>query len=132
VVSPFDHAHDPPLLAVSVTESPSQNANGPSALTVTTGGGSTFTKIGAEVSEHPPPLLATTQYVPVVVTLMDCVVAPVDHSHEFAMFAFSVTDPPWQKVVGPFAVMLATGCAFTITATLDEVSLHALLLTATQ
>jgi hypothetical protein len=44
---------------------------------------------------------------PEVVTLIDWVVAPLDHRYDVPEEAVSVTLPPWQKVVGPLAVMVA-------------------------
>ena len=55
-------------------------------------------------------------YVPVVVTLIDCVVAPFDHKYEVDAGADSVTVPPAQNVVGPPAVIVGVaGTGFTVT-----------------
>jgi hypothetical protein len=50
------------------------------------------------------------------VTAIDCVVAPFDQSQLAAAPAVSVTLPPAQNVVGPFAV--TTGAAGVVTVTL--------------
>ncbi len=39
---------------------------------------------------------------------MDCVVAPVDQTLPVADDEVNVTLPPWQKVVGPAAVIVGT------------------------
>ena len=44
-----------------------------------------------------------TVYVPAVVTVMDCVVAPFDHKLLIGDDDVSTTFPPGQKVVGPLA-----------------------------
>jgi hypothetical protein len=61
---------------------------------------------------------------PLAFVLIDCVVAPFDQRYEAALDAVSVTLPPAQKVVGPPAVMLATGLALTVTAVATDVVLH--------
>ena len=45
---------------------------------------------------------------------MDGVVAPVDHVFPDVAEEVSVTLPPWQKVVGPLAVITATGLGNTV------------------
>ena len=53
---------------------------------------------------------------PDVVTVMDCVVSPVDHRFPLEADEVRVTEPPSQKVVGPPAVMVGTvGIGFTVT-----------------
>jgi hypothetical protein len=52
----------------------------------------------------------------VALTVIDCVVAPVDQSHDVAALAERVTLPPLQNVVGPLGVMVGFGGAFTVTA----------------
>jgi hypothetical protein len=63
---------------------------------------------------------------PVVLATIDCVVAPVDQRYDAALDAVSVTLPPAQNVVGPDAVMLAAGFAFTVTVVDAEVALQPL------
>ena len=43
---------------------------------------------------------------PEVETVIDCVVSPVDHVLPAAELDVNVTEPPEQKVVGPFAEMV--------------------------
>ena len=57
-------------------------------------------------------------------TVIDCVVAPFDQAHEDPALAVSVTLPPSQNVVGPPAVMFATGFGLTVTAVADDVALQ--------
>ena len=53
---------------------------------------------------------------PLVVALMDCVVAPVDQRYVKPAGALRVTDPPSQNVVGPPAVTVGVeGLALTVT-----------------
>jgi hypothetical protein len=58
------------------------------------------------------------------VTLIVCVVAPVDQRYEEPALAVSVTEPPVQNVVGPEGVIVAVGAAFTVTVVADEVALQ--------
>jgi hypothetical protein len=46
-------------------------------------------------------------------------VAEVDHRYPVPPEAVSITEPPWQKVVGPPDVMTADGSGFTVTAALS-------------
>jgi hypothetical protein len=48
-------------------------------------------------------------------TVIVCVVAPVDQLYEAALFAVSVTDPPVQNDVGPLGVIVAVGAGVTVT-----------------
>jgi hypothetical protein len=52
------------------------------------------------------------------------VVAPFDQRYEEPALAVSVTEPPVQNVVGPPALMVATGFAFTVTDVAAEVVLQ--------
>jgi len=64
---------------VSVTEPPAQNVVGPSAvITGVDGFALTVTVVAAEVALQPLAFVMVTLYEPVVVTLIDCVVAPFD------------------------------------------------------
>ena len=47
------------------------------------------------------------------------------------MLAFSTTDPPRQKVVGPLVVMVAVGDGFTVTVVAEDVEVQPLLLVTT-
>jgi hypothetical protein len=54
--------------------------------------------------------------VPAVVTVMDCVVSPVDQRLPVVDDEVKVTLPPVQKVVGPPAVIVGVaGMGFTVT-----------------
>ena len=57
---------------------------------------------------------------------MDGVVAPVDQRYDEPLEAISVTLPPAQNVIGPPAVIMAVGFAFTVTAVAALVALHPL------
>jgi hypothetical protein len=59
---------------------------------------------------------------------MDCVVAPFDQRYESPALAVSVTEPPLQNVVGPAAVIVASGAAVTVTVAGAEVVLQPLAL----
>jgi hypothetical protein len=72
------------------------------------GSGFTLTFTGAETAVQPP-LVMFTVYVPAVVTMIDCVVAPFDQRYDAAGSAVSVTLPPSQNVVGPLGVTFAVG-----------------------
>ena len=62
-------------------------------------------------------------------TVIDCVVAPFDHSHDEPALAVRVTLPPWQNVVGPEAVIVgAGGGGLTVTDTGAEEAEHPLAL----
>ena len=52
---------------------------------------------------------------PDALTVIDCVVAPLDQSHEEPADAVSVTEPPVQNVVGADAVTVAAGLSLTVT-----------------
>ena len=52
---------------------------------------------------------------PLLVTLMDCVVAPVDQRYDVAALAVSVTLPPLQKLVGPEALIVGVVAVVTET-----------------
>jgi hypothetical protein len=62
-----------------------------------------------EVSVQPSNVSCTVN-VPEALTVIDCVVAPLDQRYDCAGLAVSVTLPPWQKVVGPSAVIAAAAC----------------------
>jgi hypothetical protein len=101
-----------------VTEPPGQNDVGPPAvMTGVDGLALTVTVVGAEVALQPLAFVTVTLHEPVVVTLIDCVVAPFDQRYDVPAFAVSVTLPPAQKVVGPAALIEAAGSAFTATFT---------------
>lgn len=59
-----------------------------------------------------------------LLTSIDCVIAPLDQSQDAPELAVRVTVPPVQNVVGPDAVMVACGFAFTVTTTGADVALQ--------
>jgi hypothetical protein len=61
---------------------------------------------------------------PLALAVIDWVVAPFDQRYEVALDAVSVTLPPSQNVVGPPAVIVAVGFAFTVTTVGDDVVLQ--------
>jgi hypothetical protein len=70
------------LLDVSVTEPPAQKVVGPPALMVGVDGiGLMVTVVTADVALQPFPSDTVTLNEPEVVTLIDCVVAPVDQAY---------------------------------------------------
>ena len=52
---------------------------------------------------------------PDTVTVIACVVAPLDHRYDPPLLAVSVTLPPAQKLVGPLAAIVAVAAAPTVT-----------------
>jgi hypothetical protein len=125
VVAPFDHVFPVAAEDVSTTEPPAQNVVGPPAVIVGTGGvGLTVTVVAAEVEEQDP-LETVTVYEPEVVTVMDCVVAPVDQVFPVAEEDVKVTEFPEQNVVGPLAVIVGTGgSGFTVTTVAADMDEH--------
>jgi len=119
------------VLAVSVTLPPGQNEVGPLAVMVAVGLFVTVTTVGADVAEQLP-LLTVTEYEPAVVTVIDFVVFPFDHRYELPVLAVSVTLPPGQNDVGPFAVIVAVGLFVTVTTVGAEVAEQLPLLTVTE
>ena len=88
--------------------------------------GKAFTVIvvAAEVALHPPTPVTVAVKDPEAFTVMDCVVAPVFHKYEFPADAVSTTEPPLQKELTPFVVMVAAGTGFTEIFIGVEVALH--------
>ena len=78
--------------------------------------GFTVTVIPADAKEVQPPVVLVTVYVPEVETVIVCVVAPFDQVFPVAEDEVKTTDPPAQKVSGPFAEIVgAVGIGFTVT-----------------
>jgi archaellum component FlaF (FlaF/FlaG flagellin family) len=115
VVAPVDQRYEAPPDAVSVTLPPAQKVVGPPAVMPAVGIAFAVTTVGAEVALQPLASVTVTLTLPLELAMIDAVVAPVDQRYEAPLDAVSVTLPPAQKLVGPLAVMLAIGAAFTVT-----------------
>lgn len=109
---------------VKFTEPPAQKVVEPLAeMEGVDGFAFTVTTVAADVAEHPEPFVTVTVYEPAVLTVIDCVVAPVDHALPVADDEVSVTEPPEQKVVGPPAEMVGVdGLGFIVTTVGAEVA----------
>jgi hypothetical protein len=91
------------------------------------GFGFTVTVVAAEVALQPLPFVTVTVYEPEALTMIDCVVAPVDQEYVKPLGAESVTLPPAQKVVEPLGVIAGVGgFGFTVTTVAAEVALQPL------
>jgi hypothetical protein len=77
-------------------------------------------KVELSVSVQPLALVTVTVYVPAAETVVAAVVLPFDQRYPVPPDPAKVTDPPWQKVVGPLGVMTAMGRALTVMAELSE------------
>jgi hypothetical protein len=117
VVSPVDQRFPVEEEEVSTTEPPAQKLVGPPAVIVGTEGfGLTVTAVAVELPEEHPEMICSTVYVPVVVTVIDWVVSPVDQRFPVEAEDVSITEPPLQKVVDPAAVTVGTeGTGLTVT-----------------
>ena len=79
----------------------------------------TVTATPADCALQPLEFVTVTEYVPVALTLIDCVVAPLLQAYcDIPAGADSVTLPPVQNVVEPFGVMVVSGSALTVTVAL--------------
>lgn len=114
--------------AVSVTLFPEQNVVGPFAVICATGKGSTLTFI--EAISVPQEFVTATVYVPAVFTVIAEFVELLLQRYVPPPDAVSVTLPPVQNDVGPFAVICATGRGKTVTL-MDAVSVPQVFVTAT-
>ncbi|MNY16563.1 hypothetical protein D3C86_1498320 [compost metagenome] len=127
VASPVDHKLPPVEEDVSTTEDPAQIDSVVPVTIVGTGGNElTVTVCGAEVPEEHPFEITCTRKVPELLTVMDCVVAPLDQKLLLGDEDVNVTDPPAQNVVEPLAVIVGTaGIVLTITFTgADAADVH--------
>ncbi len=70
--------------------------------------------------------MTVTLNVPELLTVIDCVVAPLLHAYELPAVAVNTTFAPSQKVVAPFGVIDTGGDVFTVTFTGGDVSTHPL------
>ena len=117
VVSPVDQRFPTVEDEVNSTDSPSQKVVGPLAVIVGTGGrGLTFTVTAADGPDVHPKTMCSTVNDPAVVTVIDCVVSPVDHKFPLAVDDVRITEPPSQKVVKlPAVTTGVVGIGFTVT-----------------
>jgi hypothetical protein len=118
VVAPLLHRLPVAELDVSCTLPPWQKVVGPLGVIVgADGNGFTVTCTDADAAEVQ--LFASvrvTVKVPLVLTVILCVIAPLLHRLPVAELDVSCTLPPWQKVVGPLGVIVgADGNGFTVT-----------------
>lgn len=121
-LNPFGpvHTKDPVPVAVKFNVCPTHK--GPLFEAVIVGRGVTVTVIGADVVEQAP-REAVTVYVPPVVAVIICVVAPFDQVFPVAADDVKTTEPPAQNVVDPPAVMVGTaGSGLTVTVTAVDVA----------
>jgi len=98
-----------------VTLPPAQKVVGPDGVIVAVGSGLTVMVCEAGAEVQPFASVVVTVYVPLVLTVMVGVVAPVDQRYDVPPDAVRVTLPPAQKVVGPEGVMVAVGSGLTVT-----------------
>lgn len=117
-VEPFDQVFPLAAEEVNTTDPPLQNVVGPfGVITGVAGTLFTTTFTEAEAAEHVP-LEEVTVYVPGAVTVMLFPADPFDHVFPVDADEVRITDPPSQKVVGPFGVITgAAGALFTVTVT---------------
>ena len=75
----------------------------------------TVTIIDIELAVHDP-FDIVTEYEPLWLTEIDCVVAPFDQVFPVALEEVKVTEPPEQNVVAPLAFIVGVlGAVFTVT-----------------
>lgn len=125
-VSPVDQVFPEGTEEVSVTLPPEQNVVGPPAVIV--GKLLTSTSVAVDASEIQVPIVCVTVYDPEVVTVMDCVVSPVDQVFPVVAEDVSTTLSPSQNVVEPPAdIVGAVGPGVVVTTTAGDVLVHQLL-----
>ena len=81
----------------------------PAVIVAAAGVGFTNTSVEADDPDEHPSKICSTVYDPVVVTVMDCVVSPVDQTFPVEAEDVNTTDPPKQKVVKPMEPTLHFG-----------------------
>ena len=124
VVAPVDQTLPVSDDDVSVMLEPAQKADGP-VIVGTAGAALAVTTFAADVAWHPLAPVTVTVYEPAAVTVIDCVVAPVDQRFPVAEDDVSVMLDPAQKADGPVIVgTVAAGLAVTTFAT--DVAWHPL------
>ena len=133
VVSPVDQRLSVADDEVSTTEPPAQKVV--AELAVIAGvAGTAFIVIVvlAETPEAQPEAMTSTEKLPEVVTVIDCVVSPVDQMLSVAEEDVRMTDPPSQKVVAPPGVIEAVRTAFSVTTTAADVAVQSPVLIVTE
>ena len=69
------------------------------------------------------PEVTVTERVPELLTVIDCVVAPFDHTLPVELLELRVTLPPGQNESGPLALIVGVGMEVeTVTATAEDVA----------
>ncbi len=122
VVAPVDQVFPVAELDVRVTDPPVQNVVAEPALIVGLAGiAFTVTTSASEVADVQPLVVTATVYVPAVLTVISCVVAPVDQVFPVTELDVNVTEPPVQNVVeDPAEIVGLAGIAFTATVAVVE------------
>ena len=117
VVAPLDQRFPVAEDEVNTTLPPAQNVVEPLGVIVgVAGSGFTVTVVPADGNDVQVPLFTVTVYVPDVVTVMDCVVAPLDQRFPVAEDEVNTTLPPAQNVVEPLGVIVGVaGSGLTVT-----------------
>ena len=91
----------------------------------------TVTVVAADVALHDPAVTVTVR-LQEVVTVIDCVVAPLDQTLPVALLEVSITLPPGQKDNGPLALIVGVAIeVVTVTAIILEVAVTPFLVTFT-
>lgn len=128
VVSPVFHNQDMPAAAVRLTDPPEQKPVGPPAVILFDGAVFTLINTLDDEAEQPFASVTVTVLLVVVFTVINCDVSPVFQTQLLPALAVKFTDPPAQKVVGPFAEILTVGSGLTSTGTNAETAEHPLAL----
>jgi len=122
VVAPVDQRLPVAEDDVSVTDPPAQNELAPVMVGVTAAG-LAVTASAAEDATQPFASVTVTLYEPAVETVIDGVVAPVDHLLPVAEDEVRVIVVPGQNEVGPLMVGVA-GAGLAVTTKGAEVAKH--------
>src|SRR5450432_226061 len=125
VVAPVDQRFPVVEEEVSVVLPPAQKAV-PPLMAGVAGSAFAVTAKGAEVAWQPPALVAVTLYEPAAETVIDCVVAPVDHRLPVVAEDVSVMLPPAQNEAGPLMVGVVATAGLAVTAKAADVALQPL------
>ena len=101
---------------------PPQNELGPEIVGVA-GAGFCVTTFATDVALQPLPSVTVTVYEPAALTVIDCVVAPVDQRFPVKDEDVSVIVAPAQNELGPVMVGMA-GAGFCVTTLATEVAVQ--------